>query len=986
MGDKPHSLLGVMLILGGMADRENETQPYGSYEPFVNRLRRQFGIELDSQVVLDSEPGQGTLDLRDQKVKKSSSQPDWLSKDQPRYSSPVEIARGGMGIICRVWDGDLRRELAMKVVRSREGSEAEQTSADRRLLMRFIEEAQITGQLEHPGIVSVHDVGFDASGRVYFTMQLVRGQELTRIIELAREEQEGWSRTRALGALLKVCEAMSYAHAKGVIHRDLKPANVMVGRFGEVFVMDWGVARVLGREDSHDLRLTTDDREPMPITTDRRTDITTALRREGTELCTMDGDVVGTPAYMSPEQAIGRVEEVDQQTDVYAVGAMLYHLLSGVVPYQQPGLSTRPGEVLMRVLDGGPAPVQELDPTVPAELQAICERAMQRDVAGRYPDMESLAEDLRAYLEHRVVQAYETGAVAELRKWIGRNRGLAGALAAAVLAVMVGLAAVSWVQARGKAEAAREREIAVENEQVARANAEAARKERARVMRLSAFQELHDLESEAEQLWPIVPEQEGELRAWLERARPLLAGLEADPSGLGMGHRDQLAALEERGEAVPGEELDELREQHPRYAEFLQLEEALVAASDSARHDLLAWTLDEVEHELLAGARYRFASEEDRWWYGQLDKLIFELERFGDPETGLLEGLVPGGGPGVARRLELLESIREASIESELARDAWILAAEEVALSDVYDGLELSPQWGLFPLGADPLSGLQEFAHILTGEVPDRDEDGRLVLDAESAVVLVLLPGAEVVIGAQSEDESGANYSPSAQREEGPTQLAILDPFLLSKYELTQAQWLRFTGVNPARYNAPGTWLDRQITLSNPVENITWQEAQGLLERMGLQLPTEAQWEYGARSGSDGDWWLGSDREYLRDMVNLVDTSARAANFQALREWPDFHDGWPLHAPVGTFPANDFGLHDVIGNVREWCLEGRGSSHGELLPGQGLALEPELRNRAYRGGSFATSPTRSRAAWRGAGPPTYSSNELGIRPALQLQR
>jgi len=162
-----------------------------------------------------------------------------------------------MGAILKVWDEDLRRSLAMKVILGKgDGAIGGETPpVDRRLLARFLEEAQVTGQLDHPGIVPVHELGLDAEGRVYFTMKLVKGRDLKQIFELAFEEREGWNETRALGVILKVCEAMAYAHKKGVIHRDLKPANVMVGGFGEVFVMDWGLARVLGQKDTHDLRL-----------------------------------------------------------------------------------------------------------------------------------------------------------------------------------------------------------------------------------------------------------------------------------------------------------------------------------------------------------------------------------------------------------------------------------------------------------------------------------------------------------------------------------------------------------------------------------------------------------------------------------------------------------------------------------------------------------------------------------------------------------
>src|SRR5262249_15892429 len=149
---------------------------------------------------------------------------------------------------------------------------------------RFLEEAQVTGQLDHPGIVPVHEIGLDQNGRIYFTMRLVQGRDLRQIVELVHEGKDGWNQTRALGVILKVCEAMAYAHSKGVIHRDLKPANVMVGYFGEVYVMDWGLARVVGQADTHDLRLRLNAPALTPVETDR-----------AEEFVTLDGEIMGTP-------------------------------------------------------------------------------------------------------------------------------------------------------------------------------------------------------------------------------------------------------------------------------------------------------------------------------------------------------------------------------------------------------------------------------------------------------------------------------------------------------------------------------------------------------------------------------------------------------------------------------------------------------------------------------------------------------------------
>ncbi|MBL8858293.1 MAG: protein kinase [Planctomycetes bacterium] len=355
-----------------------------------------------------------------------------------RYKLEGEVARGGMGSIIKIWDEDLRRHLAMKVVLGKgdDSCSGSTPSIDSKQLARFLEEAQVTGQLDHPGIVPVHELGLDSEGRVYFTMKLVKGRDLKQIFDLVFEGKEDWNETRALGLILKACEALAYAHDKGVIHRDLKPANVMVGSFGEVYVMDWGLSRVLGRKDNHDIRIRPESTSSAKsVKTDRRD-----AREETPDspIVTMDGDIVGTPAYMPPEQARGEIERLGPRSDVYSIGAMLYHLLARRAPYTQPGTRLTNHTVLGLVVHGPPAALTSLRKDVPVELVAIVEKAMAREPSQRYADTLLLAEDLRAFLEHRVVGAYETGTWAETRKWVLRNRALSGSIAATLIIAVSG--------------------------------------------------------------------------------------------------------------------------------------------------------------------------------------------------------------------------------------------------------------------------------------------------------------------------------------------------------------------------------------------------------------------------------------------------------------------------------------------------------------------------------------------------------------------
>jgi WD40 repeat protein/serine/threonine protein kinase len=401
---------------------------------FSARLRAHYGDGIDPGVSLSSDGPRRQGLAQDESSKRSTGKVlSRLSAQTPnlsRYQQRQEIARGGMGAIQEVWDTELRRTLAMKVVlggiAAPGSSQSSEDTAERRL-SRFLHEAQITGQLDHPGIVPVHDIGMDEDGRVFFTMQLIDGHDLRKVFEFARLERHDWDTRRVISVLVRVCESMAYAHSKAVIHRDLKPANIMVGAFGEAYVMDWGLAKVLG-----DAGVSEGDSTPLREKTSKvHTDRSDGdSESDGSSLKTLDGDIVGTPAYMAPEQALGKLGEVGLHSDVYAMGAMLYHLLSGHAPYEPLGEKVPAHTILDAVRKAPPWPLRQVQPEVDGELAAICEKAMAREPSLRYESMMALGEDLRAWVEGRGVGAYTTGVWYETRKWMARNMATTMALGA----------------------------------------------------------------------------------------------------------------------------------------------------------------------------------------------------------------------------------------------------------------------------------------------------------------------------------------------------------------------------------------------------------------------------------------------------------------------------------------------------------------------------------------------------------------------------
>jgi eukaryotic-like serine/threonine-protein kinase len=356
--------------------------------------------------------------------------------DDPRYELKELRGTGGVGRVWLAYDAELGRDVALKELRP-------ERAADPAFVARFIREARITGRLQHPGVVPVYELAPQSGDEPsYYTMRLVQGRTMS---EAARDyhrrrkakETNSLDLIRLLNAFVAVCNAVAYAHTRGVIHRDLKGQNVVLGEFGEVIVLDWGFAK-----EEKDRPEENDDLV-APITSPGPT-----LQDE-----TQAGQVLGTPAYMAPEQAAGRLDLIDRRTDVFGLGAILYEILTGDPPFT--GADTR--SVVQKARCGEPPPPAAVWPGVPRSLAAICARAMAREPADRFAAATDLVREVQHWLADEPTESYREGPLERLRRWGRRHQPLVAGLAALVVTATLtgGVAMVAVEGERTRAAQAR---------------------------------------------------------------------------------------------------------------------------------------------------------------------------------------------------------------------------------------------------------------------------------------------------------------------------------------------------------------------------------------------------------------------------------------------------------------------------------------------------------------------------------------------------
>jgi eukaryotic-like serine/threonine-protein kinase len=424
----------------------------GMLEPLVEEHIKQHGNDAEKSLAAVSCVGSvrdelkqiADLDLQASLLTVTAALTPEDPYDAPDHASAGELtsagqrfrilrphAKGGLGEVFVARDEELHREVALKQIQDRHAHDSHSRA-------RFLVEAEVTGGLEHPGVVPVYGLGQYADGRPFYAMRFIKGDSLKEAIDRYHKTPNRDAGERALefrrllGRFVDVCNAIAYAHSRGVLHRDLKPGNVMLGPYGETLVVDWGLAKVVGRREG-------------AATSDEATLRPEAARGSAP---TLAGSAIGTPQFMSPEQAAGKLDQLGPATDVYSLGATLYCLLTGRVPFQEVDV----GLLLERVRRGEFQSPRTLRRDVPRALEAICLKAMSLRAEDRYASARAVADDIEHWLADEPVSAYREPLTTRLGRWSRRHRalvtGAASLLVTAVVLLTVGILALQREQRR----------------------------------------------------------------------------------------------------------------------------------------------------------------------------------------------------------------------------------------------------------------------------------------------------------------------------------------------------------------------------------------------------------------------------------------------------------------------------------------------------------------------------------------------------------
>lgn len=771
-----------------------------------------------------------------------------MATDFSRYRTFARLGAGGVGSVASCFDPSLGRYVALKKLHSHLKTKDSERA-------RFLREARVMAQIEHPHIVPVHEMGVTNDGTPYFTMKKVRGNSLAEVLAELRdgnpEMQKRYTLRYLIDVFVHVAQAVAFAHSRGIIHRDLKPSNVLIGEFGEVLVVDWGLAKIVGARGEDE------EKDPEQVDSGARK---AELDRMGRESVTIEGVVSGTPAYMAPEQAMGKVSELNGQTDIYSLGAILYEMLT--LRRMIHGDTVR--DALKNVIQGSVIPPRKRAPErrVPKDLEAICLRATARRPEDRYESVKAMLQDIYNYENDFPVAARRGALPSTVLKWGRRNRGLSTTVASAITVVLLTFGILG-------------------------------------LARETRYQTL-------------IGEADGHMAEGVE----LYEDMRRAHMAL-MQFRDDNKTRRKEAEELQLErnlrDLESRTDNELKMALVLYERAANLRASNHIRQKVLNIVTRQLGYELLgqdyAAARQSLAFA--RKFLGNDFEKLSPQER-----ERLLVFDEMARGMGVLTILTPQERGRYSLVKLEASPDGVMTEGPPIPLQ-AGGKIEITMPVGSYIVKAQEGTG-ESFSYPVRLRA-SRRRDLHAVLPGQVPEGMVFVPGGPFLCGgvySRYYREHAAEL-PSFWISATEVTFAEYLEFWLTVDEPAERDKLRArVRFDPDVMAFTNAWDDRgqlisQFSPDMPVVGISHSAAtaycQWLSEQQGrtIRLPTAGEWEKAAR-GVDG-------REFPWGDIFLPDRALTSENRRGKVEYP-------LFAPVGSFPGDKsvYGAMDMAGNAREW--------------------------------------------------------------------
>jgi formylglycine-generating enzyme required for sulfatase activity len=930
------------------------------------------------------------------------------SKQTDRFERQHFLDSGNLGEVFFAKDTELNRTVVTKYIRP-------EMSGDTFKQALFHLEGEVTGSLEHPSVVPVYGLGKDTKGRLYYAMRYIRGKKLSRVIAEYHCKEAGLKQEALTGLLQNfqaVCLAIEYAHSKGVLHCDIKPDNIMIGDYGEVFVVDWGLVVVCGdaKSPSEIHQMETLDQSIIPPYKPSELASSGLHEQQGGSR----RGVGGTPAYMAPEQFTATMSEdislVTPKADIYALGSTLYHILTGKAPHlPKEGVKESPDVFYFRITTGMIPTPREKDSSIPKLLEQIVLKAMQVEPEDRYASARELAEDIKRFVSDEPVHAYQESGLEKSRRWIRKNRALVGA--AMVMLLLVAMVSIGFVImfAQFNKQLTMERDRANSNEELAKDNEKHAKdNEELAKQKLADIKKMEDYKLKVIQIadkleMVLIPPGKFKMGSPITEVERDKGETQHEVTLTKHFYMGKYEVTQEQWESVMGKNPsrgDNGTKLPVTDVSWEDCQEFIKKLNASTKGGYRLPYEAEWEYACRAGTTTAYSygaslTESDANIDGDSIKEVgsYKPNAFGlyDMHGNVWEWSEDGYADYPAGAVT--DPMGPATGYSRVLRGGSFYLNESNARSS-FRGNDFSPTFRSSVTGFR-LARTMNIEGLSESEINEfllkvkkeeeaktkreeeakakKETEAKVKKEAEEAKAKEAQKKAAMILNKEVEEktEVGKNInlemvlipagkfmmgSPVSEKnhkkDETEYEVTLTKPYYIGKYEVTQEQWQEVMGNNPSKIK--GAKL--------PVTDVSWKDCQEFIKKLnaktngGYRLPTEAEWEYACRAGTSTAYSFGD---------SLKDSDANIKG-DSIEE-------------VGSYKPNAFGLYDMHGNVWEWCEDWYGDyPEGAVTDPKGPATGD---SRVLRGGSFGSNDSTTRSSIRYDSTPPLRGSDDGFRLA-----